>query len=122
MSETSSVMMRINTNSTPAVAMSAVQIGRVAEFDDDIRRHRAHAVEYARREHRLIARDHDDRHRFPDDAPQPQNDGSHDARFCRGHFGAEDRAFLGRAQRERALVITFRHGADSVFRHADDGG
>ena len=58
--------MRMNTNSTAAVAMSASRhAGGVAHLHDDVGRQRAHAFEDALAQAaRLVARDHDDGHRF----------------------------------------------------------
>lgn len=116
-------MIRIKTNSTTAVAISApaVEVGRVGHFQHNVRRQRAESLQRPARHRRLVARDHNHGHRLADGAAHTQNDGGKDAGFRRGQDGEEYAALMAGAERERAFVIAFRHRADGRFRYVDDG-
>ena len=97
-----------------------MQPGRVAHLDDDVARQRAHALQNALGHARLVARHHDDGHRLAHRAPHAQHNPRQNTALRGGHDGGIHAALVRRAQRQRALVIARRHGAQRGLDHADD--
>ena len=97
-----------------------MQPGRVAHLDDDVARQRAHALQNALGHARLVARHHDDGHRLAHRAPHAQHNPRQNAALRGGHDGGIHAALVRRAQRQRALVIARRHGAQRGLDNAED--
>lgn len=99
-----------------------MEVGGVAHLDDDVRGHRAQALEQTLGHPGLVARDHDDGHRLTDGAANAEDDCRQHAGFCGGQHGVEHAALMRRAKGKAALVVAVGHGVKARLADRDDGG